>query len=358
MIAHALDRRTESGHVRPFVPYRDLDNLAMLIERSFGAEIEQTGSTIVRDLRQMAMLGPLLRATGAIVTPFTGFVWIEDDQLVGNVSLSLERGADRVWTVSNVAVLPEYRQQGIASHLVDRAIEHVRRQGGRAIHLQVRTTNEVATRMYQRRGFITVDTLHELELSRFRWPISVGQPLAPVRRARLTDAAAIRHLLQTHGPKGLAPIQVLRSRGARLPSLRYALRYLLTGECYYQAVVSAKRRVVAYGCAHTTSPRGPHELALYVMPPSRGEWETSLIEWLLTRLRTGESHAVRAVISADHPEALMAAEKLGFRTTRILAQMMLYLRPSDADGESQRTPRLTGIDRCKTRVSSPGAGGR
>ena len=76
MIAHAIERRTNAGYMRPFVPHRDLGSLATLIERSFETEISDTGSTIVRDLRQMAMLGPLLRATGAIVTPFTGFVWI------------------------------------------------------------------------------------------------------------------------------------------------------------------------------------------------------------------------------------------------------------------------------------------
>ncbi len=325
MIAHAIQRRANTGYMRPFVPHRDLGSLATLIERAFETEITDTGSTIVRDLRQMAMLGPLLRATGAIVTPFTGFVWIEGDQVVGNVSLTVERGLDRTWTMSNVAVLPEYRQRGIASRLIDRSIEHVRAQGGKKIHLQVSVRNDVATHMYEQRAFCQVDTLHELTLNRYAWPVLVGRRETPVRRARLLDTPSIRKLLRDYGPQGPPPLQVLRGRRTIALGLGQAIRYLLTGERAFQAVVTTDHRVGAYGCARACSGRGPHELALFALPGHRGEYEVPILEWLLARLSTCETYSVRTVISGDHPEAVAAANEVGFVTTRVLTQMILDL---------------------------------
>jgi hypothetical protein len=91
MIAKAIDQSSAVGHIHPFVSYRDLEALANLIEVAFAPELAATGSNIVYDMRQMALSGPMLWMAGPLVTPFTGFVWYEDQQLVGNVSLSQER---------------------------------------------------------------------------------------------------------------------------------------------------------------------------------------------------------------------------------------------------------------------------
>lgn len=316
MVAQALERQVVSGHIRPFVPHRDMAGLATLIETAFGPELAATGSHIVQDLRQMAMLGPFLRPTGRVVAPFAGLVWIEDGRLVGNISLSPEKHDGHVWTVSNVAVLPEYRGRGIGGQLVDAGISLAREREARRLLLQVRADNAVAIGLYRHRGFVTVDTVHDLLLHRYAWPVSVGAPGGALRRPRLADRMAIR---------------ALRGRPQPHPVLWQAnllLRYLVTGERTLEVVAAPEGEVVGYAIAEAHAQGGPHEVSLYTRPGRRGRWEAAMLEWLLAHLRAGAARPVRTTISAQHLEALEAAESLGFRTVRVLDQMELDLAPS------------------------------
>ncbi|NLG26477.1 MAG: GNAT family N-acetyltransferase, partial [Chloroflexi bacterium] len=163
MIAWALQAAApRDPHIRPFAPQRDLEALANLVEVAFGEDLALTGSHMVRDLRQMALAGPLLQFARPLADFLQGFVWTEDGALVGNVSVNQRAGA---WVMTNVAVLPEHRGRGIAGQLVDAAIAHVRRQGGRRILLQVRSDNTPAQTLYARRGFVRFDSWHELDLA-------------------------------------------------------------------------------------------------------------------------------------------------------------------------------------------------
>ena len=113
MVVGTLEEQTAPpSHIRPFNPAYDLGDLATLIETAFGAELSITGSNMVRDMRQMALWGPMLWLTGPASSLLKGYVWIEDGRLVGNVSVTAESGKAGDWSISNVAVLPEYRGEG------------------------------------------------------------------------------------------------------------------------------------------------------------------------------------------------------------------------------------------------------
>jgi [ribosomal protein S18]-alanine N-acetyltransferase len=55
--------------------------------------------------------------------------------------------------INNLAVLPEYRRQGIASMILGRVFEVGRRVGAGRATLEVRRSNEIARRLYERFGF-------------------------------------------------------------------------------------------------------------------------------------------------------------------------------------------------------------
>ena len=55
--------------------------------------------------------------------------------------------------INNLAVLPEYRRQGVASIILNRVFDDGRRAGARRATLEVRRSNEIAQRLYTRFGF-------------------------------------------------------------------------------------------------------------------------------------------------------------------------------------------------------------
>jgi len=336
MVVGTLEEQAAPGsYIRPFNVAHDLDDLATLIEIAFGPELAATGSQMVRDLRQMALWGPVLWLSGPGTSLLGGYVWIEDGHLVGNVTVTEERAKAEDWTISNVAVLPEYRGRGIAGRLVDTALAHVRSRGGRRVFLQVRSDNVTALSLYRRRGFRTYDTQSELELPRHGWPVSIGSASRPLRRVRPADQDALYALFLASTPQGVLeqrPIQA-RQFGRGLGwQLRQAQRLFTQGQQSLELVgedpsAAKPGAIVAYGALTTYLSRGPYELDLRVLPGQRGQWEVIVIESLLDLAGNSPHQRVRSYVSASHPEAADAHHKLGFRTLRVLDQMFLDLRP-------------------------------
>lgn len=74
----------------------------------------------------------------------------ETGELLGYLVIS--RYVD-AWHVMNVAVAPEHRRRKIATMLLDRLFELTAGDGQRGYTLEVRVSNDVAIRLYERAGF-------------------------------------------------------------------------------------------------------------------------------------------------------------------------------------------------------------
>jgi [ribosomal protein S18]-alanine N-acetyltransferase len=74
----------------------------------------------------------------------------EGDRLVGYLIIS--RYVD-AWHVMNVAVAPEHRRRHIASMLLERLFDETAGEGRRGYTLEVRVSNDIAIRLYERAGF-------------------------------------------------------------------------------------------------------------------------------------------------------------------------------------------------------------
>ena len=83
--------------------------------------------------------------------PLSYWLVAEDNgNIAGYVgSQSVLDGADMM----NLAVAPEYRQQGIGKKLVDSLVEHLQKQGIIALLLEVRVSNATAIALYEKIGF-------------------------------------------------------------------------------------------------------------------------------------------------------------------------------------------------------------
>ena len=87
---------------------------------------------------------------------FSTFVaYIVSNTIVGYVSF---RTVFEEMQVGNVAVLPQYRRQGIAKQLVEHACSVAKQQGCELAELEVNTANQGAVGLYNCCGFSVVTT--------------------------------------------------------------------------------------------------------------------------------------------------------------------------------------------------------
>ena len=324
MLAQYASQEAVRGPIRPFSLARDLSALADLLEVSFGPELRATGSHMVEEMRQVAQWGAMLHLLPAATSFLSGYVWIEDGRLLGNVSLSRDEAG--VWTLSNVAVAPAQRGRGIAGQLVDAAIAHVRQRGGRRILLEVRSDNATAISLYARRGFVRYDTVHELMLSASRWPLIVRERTDRLRSPRLGDGRRLLRLALASTPEAVLQHKPLRTRDFErgwLRPLQNAWRLAFRGQEVIELMGPRHGELRAYGRAEVQLLRGTHQLALYVHPEERGTWEQVLVDALLARLRSAPRSQIAARLSASHPEAIRALQAVGFEARRVLDQMVL-----------------------------------
>ena len=138
---------------RQLNPNGDLPGVADLIENAFSDDLDQDSRQLLKELRQLGRWGVVLWMLRFMSPTFddilSGFVWEQDGQIIGNVSVNAVNNLSAKWRVSNVAVAPPYRRQGIARCLMETTIQYVRRQGGRTIWLQVRDDNLPAVKLYK-----------------------------------------------------------------------------------------------------------------------------------------------------------------------------------------------------------------
>jgi ribosomal protein S18 acetylase RimI-like enzyme len=146
-------------NLRPFDVVRDLQPVADLIEHCFADTLGEDGQRYLRQMRSAARNARFLRwATSVsdyVSLPLTGYVWVENGQIVGNLSLiPFNADGKRIYLIANVAVHPDHRRKGIARALTEQALELAyRRRRIRHVWLHVRADNPPAVTLYSSLGF-------------------------------------------------------------------------------------------------------------------------------------------------------------------------------------------------------------
>ena len=145
--------------IRQLDTHKDFLQVADLIELCFEPHLDPDGLLYLQQIRRAANNAHLVRwsyAAGELVSyPLNGYVYEMDGKIVGNLSLIPIYWQKRwIYLVANVAVLPQYRQQGIARRLTEHALEHVRNLPVPTVWLHVREDNHVARHLYEKFGFV------------------------------------------------------------------------------------------------------------------------------------------------------------------------------------------------------------
>jgi ribosomal protein S18 acetylase RimI-like enzyme len=145
-----------SPYLRPINLNKDLLAVADLVELCFAETLDDDGRSFIRNMRRSAKNPRYLGASNRLTPSLTGYVWKQDNRLVGNLSLiPIVVENRKSYLIANVAVHPDYRGRGIARALTEAAIEMIRKRRVTTSWLQVRDDNQAAIHLYESFGFTT-----------------------------------------------------------------------------------------------------------------------------------------------------------------------------------------------------------
>jgi ribosomal protein S18 acetylase RimI-like enzyme len=313
--------------MRPFDIGRDLRPVAELIADAFTNELDPRGLAALREMRIMSHLSGLLkllsRSTGDLDDVFTGYVWVEDGKIVGNITVQRADKYGNRWQIANVAVARAYRGRGIARMLMHRALDHVAAADGRWAVLQVYDHNMVARTLYAHLGFEEVGGMVDLVLDRlprvampprrddFR-PFSAQnwQPLYELATAQLNAQAQWWRSLRR------SDFQVPLEQQFSEWLWRSLGRQRILRRC-----IQSVRRFEAAAVLTAARWRGDHELSLWVRPEAYGTAEAHLVQWALATLQDFPRAPLRTTLAADHLQGLATLQEFGFRRLQTLITM-------------------------------------
>jgi ribosomal protein S18 acetylase RimI-like enzyme len=321
--------------LHPFDPRHHMRGVAELVGSVFAGEMDARGRSTMREMEIVGRFSPLLGSMlsmGFFEDFVSGYVWVEDGKVVGNVTLQCADQVGSRWRISNVAVAPAYRRRGLARRLMLASIREAAERGGSWIILQVRTDNPTAYGLYQRLGFSDV-----CRDGTWRLPV---QP-APVGHDRAE--AGLQRLRATAWQPRFGLAQAAHSELAGwLSTVREADYRVDWGNRLAEALGQATglQKVDRWGALRdgellgavetwASGTESPHRLRFAVQPAARGTLETDLIARGMRSLATAPQRPVIVEHSGDHREGVAALEAAGFRPQRVLLTMRRATAPAD-----------------------------
>jgi GNAT superfamily N-acetyltransferase len=251
-----------------------------------------------------------------------GFVWEQDGQIIGNVTL-LNTSVNGRYLIVNVAVHPDYRRQGIARMLMKATTDHVRQKNGREILLQVDKDNQHAIDLYLDLDYTTIGTMTTWVANAGRAHPIQSHADVPIRALRGNEGQAAYELDILALPPNLnwpEPIPKdtyqfsMWKRIANFINARHHETWITTDGVRLTGSVSVWSE---WGRAH--------QLTLRVHPKWKGELERPLLAKILRQL----PYIPRRNIRIDHPHSDELTNTLlteaNFKPRRTLTHMHVDL---------------------------------
>jgi ribosomal protein S18 acetylase RimI-like enzyme len=333
MLASVANTRSESTGLRPFDPLRDLRPMVELIELSFGEDLDPQSREMLNEMRALSYVGgPLLwllsKTSPTLKDLFSGYVWVEEGRVVGNITVHRRYRGKRGWFISNLAVHTDYRRQGIADRLMREGTELARRRHARRISLEVRTGNLAAQKLYKKLGFTKVDSVTKMRLEKI-----VGvSPVAPreygIRLVKPEDWRKVHQLAEdafSWQAKEITPVKEEDYRKGFAQRLLMTIGNVLRGRREYRWAAERDDRFLALLTLRTGGAFYSHSLAMMVDPDHRGMVEEMLLTAALATLNPYPTRPLLATIHPSYQEAVDIFKEYGFISEETLDLLTLGL---------------------------------
>jgi GNAT superfamily N-acetyltransferase len=334
MTAASLFKPAHQNGLQPVDLGRHLGGIARLIELCFGAELDAGGRGLIREMKLLSHAGPVMRVLQTLTfgqQPWnTGYVWVEDGQVVGTVSTQPAAPRSGSWLVANVAVHPDYRRRGIALAMMRATLDLLRSRGAAEAILQVDDDNLGAVALYRNMGFARVTTQTSWSRPGYNGPPAYVPSVLEIRLRQAGEWAEELALARLVRPAGLLWARPLSTEDFR-PGLGQQLGQFFSGQTEEHWVIGNP--------LHTGV--GPEPLAgclilsmgglegdrlhLLVHPLYQGQLERPLMIRALRRLGRRPGPA-RLEYDADDEAAGKVLTDLGFQPKRVLRWMRSEIR--------------------------------
>jgi ribosomal protein S18 acetylase RimI-like enzyme len=296
-------------------PRRDLVGLADVIETAFADSLDPAGRRMANEMRRYGRMGWFGWLMGRLLLPPAafpyGYVWIEQDRIVGNASLMPVQAAPERWVLANVAVDPRFRRRGIGRALVGECLELARRRGVREVVLQVNADNGEARRLYEAYGLADRGTHVTWRLEGpAHWPAEEASSVARPRRP--AEWQAHWELARRLAPLGMVWPHPLRPAQLRPSSW-------ISSDAWAHWVWPSAGPIQAALSVRTDSVDGIQGYLL-CDPRVQGSAEQPLLDLALRGRRDGT-----VVVESESGAGDEAFRLLGFRVVHRLTWMSLTL---------------------------------
>jgi ribosomal protein S18 acetylase RimI-like enzyme len=339
MTTIAIRRQQQASGLRPLDPTRDLISVADLIQEAFAEDLDRSGQAMLREMRSMAHMGPLFwwldRYDTGSSSMLLGFVWIENDRVVGNVTINQMSPVSQRWVISNVAVNKRYRGHGIARQLMLAAFNLIRERRGKIITLQVRDDNRPALHIYKSLGFREIFGTTYMRLAQIPVVNRVSRPDAGgqlrVRNISEHDNQMAYRLVRRCVPEEVqleVPIKPSASRLNIETWVSDGFKKLLGRGAPFRLALESRDAFAATIQLELETWRPESQLWLHVHPLFRGKIEKDLINRALHHLADARRQTLLVQHPTYHPEAIEAFQSFGFQTDRVLLWMRCDLHTS------------------------------
>ena len=133
----------------------DLPKCLEIIHRSFKTVADEFGFTKENCSKHTSFI-PFYFLTTQMDWGWHMFCLYHEEEVVGYMSLSKE--GDTTYELHNLAVLPEYRHNGLGKELLDHAKETVKCLGGNTIKIGIIEESTILKKWYEANGFIHTGT--------------------------------------------------------------------------------------------------------------------------------------------------------------------------------------------------------
>ncbi len=317
MVAQSISKpRSTFRGILPFDATRDLGAVARLLEEAFRDESAIAFSRVPM-MRELGIFMWTLNYIPTFPENISGFVWLEEGRIVGNLTLTRDEGWSDRYFISNVAVKREYRRKGIARQLVRAALDELRVHSAKWALLNVRPTNPGAIQLYKEFGFQEIEMRGEWALSgSTSLPLQKKEGNIALRPLRWSDHRGVVELARAATP---ATVKQFRRQEINSYWLYWEDRVteivtdFFIGQMTRRWVIEQNGKLGALVTVRRQRVFSPHRIEVQVHPDLRGNIEDHLVAFALEQLAGFPARIVRAGATSTHPELIAALEARGFK---------------------------------------------